>query len=468
MIRTLTVNELRGVARDGRLPIAALALGVLLAAAISSGHVRANAAAVERADAEKAARRQWVGQGDKNPHAAVHYGTHVFKPLGALEAFDPGATPWLGVTLKIEAHRRQFASDAAAADATALDRFVALSPATVLQLLLPLVIIGLGFGVWTRERELGTLRQLAAQGVASGRLFAGKTLGFLAVVSLAAIPAGAGTVWAFARDAPADRLCWLVAVHAVWLLTWVALTLAVSALARSSRAALVTLLALWGGVGLVGPRLVYDLAAIAVPVVDRDSFAAGLATSLKNGLPSGPPRDERVETLTGEKLAAAGYVDAAAFMDEGLLGALELQAEAAFENEVIAYHFEELEAGLSRREGVARWLAWLSPYVAVRAVSAGLSGTDADHHRDFGRAAEAYRQALVDQLNTVFAERSGAAGWDYKAGEAVWAEAAPLTWTPPGTNAVLRTQAPALVVCLGWCVFALFLGAWAARRMRVV
>lgn len=468
MIRALTVNELRGVARDGRLPIAALALGVLLAAAISSGHVRANAAAVERADAETAARRQWVEQGDKNPHAAVHYGTHVFKPVGALEAFDPGATPWLGVTLKIEAHRRQVASDAAAADATALDRFVALSPATVLQLLLPLVIIGLGFGVWTRERELGTLRQLAAQGVASGRLFAGKTLGFLAVVALLAIPAGVGTAWALAGNAPADRLMWLIAVHGVWLLTWVALTLAVSALARSSRAALITLLALWGGIGLVGPRLVYDLAATAVPIVDRDTFANRLATSLKDGLPGGPTRAVRVETLTAQKLADAGYVDAAMFMDEGVLGAVELQAEAAFENEVMAHHFKELEDRLSRREGLARWLGWLSPYVAVRAASAGLSGTDAAHHRDFGRAAEAYRQALVDQMNTIFAERSGAEGWDYKAGEAVWAEAAPLHWTPPETDAVLKTQAPALVVCAGWCVLALLLSAWASRRVRVV
>lgn len=468
MIRVLAANELRAVLRDGRLPIAAIALLALLAAAITSGRVRADAAAQERQDAREAAHRQWVEQGDKNPHAAAHYGTHVFKPVGALEAFDPGATPWLGVTLKLEAHRRQLASDAPSADATALDRFVGLTPATVLQLLLPLVIIGLGFGVWTRERELGTLMQLASQGVPPRRLFAGKTLGFLLVVALVAVPAGVGSVMSLAGDAPGSRVGWLIAVHALWVLTWVGLTLAVSALARSSRTALVTLLALWGLVGLVGPRLVHDIAAAAAPVPDRQAFAEQLASSLKAGLPGGPTREERVEELTRASLAAEGFEDAELFMDEGLLGALELQAEAAFENEVINHHFAELETALEQRERVAQWLGWLSPYVALRTVSAGLSGTDAAHHRDFARAAEAHRQGLVDQLNAVFAEHAGEEGWDYKAGQELWSKAPPLRWQPPEASAVLEARAPALGAIGGWCVLALLLGLWAVRRVRVV
>lgn len=467
MIRALAANEIRAVFRDGRLPIAAFALLALLAAAIVSGHVRAEAAAQERTDAREAARRQWVDQGDKNPHAAAHYGTQVFKPVGALEAFDPGATPWLGVTLKIVAHRRQLASDAASADATALDRFVTLSPATVLQLLLPLVIIGLGFGVWTRERELGTLLQLSAQGVSPRDLYIGKTLGFLAVAGLVALPAILGTALSLAGDAPADRVLVLVTTHLLWVLTWVGLTLAVSALAKSSRTALVGLLALWGLVGLVGPRMVQDIAAATSPLQDRDAFAEALASSLKTGIPGGPPREERVEELSKEKLEAAGFKDAAMFMDDGLLGALELQAEAAYENEVIGHHFAELDAGLDRRERTTRWLGFLSPYVAMRAVSAGLSGTDAAHHRDFANAAEAYRQGLVDQLNTVFAEHAGDQGWDFKAGRELWAKAPPLAWKAPDAGQVMTAQMPAILALLLWCLASLGLGFWAVRRVRV-
>jgi ABC-2 type transport system permease protein len=392
--------------------------------------------------------------------------------VGALEAFDPGATPWLGVTLKLEAHRRQLASDAASADTTALDRFVGLTPATVLQLLLPLVIIGLGFGLWTRERELGTLRQLAAQGVAPRRLFAGKTLGFLTIVALVAIPAAVGTAIGLGGDVldetGAGRIVWLAGTHALWVLTWAGLTLAVSALSRNSRTALVALLALWGLVGLVGPRLVQDVAAAVAPVPDREAFARQLATSLKEGIPGGQSREERVEVLSKQKLKEAGFVDAATFMDEGLLAALELQAEAAYENEVINHHFAELRALLQRRENVARWLGFLCPYVAMRSVSAGLSGTDAAHHRDFADTAEVYRQALVDQLNAVFAEHAGQEGWDYKAGREVWSKAAPMAWTAPPTGAVIAAQTPALAALIAWCLASLLLGAWAVGRIKVV
>lgn len=467
-VRALAANELRTVWRDGRLPVAGLALAALLVAAIVTGQVRADAAQRERADARDAARRQWVDQGDKNPHSAAHYGTHAFKPVGALEAFDPGATPWLGVTLKLEAHRRELAGDAPSADATALDRFVALSPATVLQLLLPLVIIALGFGLWTRERELGTLRQLMSQGLTPGTLFIGKTLGFLAVAALVAVPASVGTLAALSGGAPSGRVWGLALLQALWALTWVGLTAAVSALSRSSRASLVALLALWGGVALVGPRLVQDVAAAIAPVPDRDGFARELAASLQGGLPGGPAREERVDALSLERLEAAGFVDAGVMMDEGLLGALELQAEAAYENEVINHHFGALEAALDRRERVARWLGWVSPYAAVRALSAGLSGTDTAHHRDFARAAERHRQGLVDQLNTVFAEHAGDAGWDFKAGQDVWAKAPALVWAQPAARDVLVARGDALSALLGWCVGALAMGAWSVRRLRVV
>ncbi len=468
----IAANEVRAVTRDGRLPIALIALVTLLTAAILSGRARVEAATQERADARTAAARQWVEQDDKNPHAAAHYGTHAFKPVGTLEAFDPGATPWLGVTLTIEAHRRELASDAPAADATALDRFLTLSPATVLQLLLPLVIIALGFAVWTRERELGTLRQLIGMGVAPSALYLGKTLGFIIVLSIVVVPAGLVTALtlggpeAAADESSGGRVAWVLLLHLVWVLIWAALTQAVSALCRTSRASLVVLLALWGGVGLVGPRLVVDVAAALAPVPAREAFALSLARSLKDGLP-GQPRETRIEELTEKRLAAEGFAEADMFMDVGLLAALELQAEAAFENEVFDYHFAALDAALERREAIARWLTWLSPYAAMRSVSSGLSGTDTAHHREFAQAAETWRQALVSALNTAFATHAGDKGWDYRAGREVWESTPPMRWSAPAVSGVLATQGPALAALFGWLLLALVVGALAVSRVRV-
>jgi hypothetical protein len=75
---------------------------------------------------------------------------------------------------------------------------------------------------------------------------------------------------------------------------------------------------------------------------------------------------------------------------------------------------------------------------------------------------------LVDLLNRDFADRGGAAGWDYRAGAELWERAPPFRYALPPMRAVLARQAWSLGVLAFWLVLSSGLAWRAAIRVRVL
>ena len=201
LIRSVARKEVREVVRDGRLRLLCGIVVVLAFAAFAFGAQQARRAEAARAHAQERAAAQWEGQGKKNPHVAAHYGTHVFAPTSVVTAVDPGVSAFLGRSVKVEAHRRNLAAHAEAQDGAGMKRLGAFSVATVLLQLVPLLIIALGYGSWSRERERGTLRQLLSIGVDRRILLWGKALALLVVVVGLMLPATlviGGALWSMA------------------------------------------------------------------------------------------------------------------------------------------------------------------------------------------------------------------------------------------------------------------------------
>lgn len=472
VLRSLVQKELREIARDGRFWMVALVIASLLLVTLAIGHRQSAAVRAERAAAQQTADDHFRDQGEKNPHVAAHYGTYVFKPNGALSFVDPGVDPFVGVSIKLQAHARSTAEGARAADATFLSRLGNLSVAAVLQLLVPLLIIGLGFSAWTAERERGTLRLLATSGVRSGLLFAGKALGLgagLGVLLLPAIAAGA-LVTAFVAEEGTSpgRAVTLAVVYAAYFGLFLALTLAISARAGSSRASLVALLGVWVVTTLVMPRAATDLASLISPLPPQEVMKQAIRHSMEQGLPGGAPREERIGAITDALLEEQGFKGAETLMDASLLGGIELQAEARFENEVIDYHHARLVEAVERQEAIAAAFGAIAPPVTIAALSSAIAGTDHAHHRDFEGAAERHRRSLVDMLNRDFAEKGGADGWSYTAGRDTWERAPAFRYQQPSLGWVLGRQRTNLVILVAWLVGTFAVAARAARRIRVV
>lgn len=466
-------KEWREVVRDGRFRFASVATVLLLLLAMTFGWQQAERIHHEREAAGDVARKHWDHQGEKNPHMATHYGMYVFKPTGSLSYLDPGVEPYLGVSVKIEGHRQNLPTHAAASDSTAIHQFGGLTVATGLQWLVPLLIIGLAFGSWTSERERGTLRQLASSGLALPVLAVGKTGGLLAVLAALLIPTaalGGGVVSALGHFGVVDvgRIVAFMAAYGVYFLVFVAVTLAISATASASRVALVLALGFWVTTAVVAPRVLADVVGAIKPLPTAYELAHAVAESLDKGLPGQTPKEERVEEFSKELLEQHGFLGAEMMMPEALLQGLELQAEARFENEVFDYHFGALNADIGAQEVWAQWLSFFSPTLAVRSLSMAFAGTDHAHHRDFFAHAEQYRRELVQLMDNDFATNAGADGWDYVAGPELWAKAPRFEYEPPGLFWVLGHQWKSVLALMCWLVGAGVTSWVFARRMRVI
>ena len=164
------------------------------------------------------------------------------------------------------------------------------------------------------------------------------------------------------------------------------------------------------------PRGAAELSGALEPLPSEAQLARDVGHSLENGVDGQTNRDDAIDAMVKDMMAKKGFVNTGMLVVDTELTGIELQAEAAWEDGVYDHHIEQLNESISAQESVVSWIGLVSPFVAMRSLSAGLSGTDYAHHRHFSDYAEGWRKALVTQLNETFAQNAGTQGWDYRAG----------------------------------------------------
>lgn len=474
MITRIARKEIVDLWRDGRFRVASAIVAVLLVAALLNGWREHQAVAAERAAAVEATWSDWLAQGEKGPHSAAHYGTYAFKPATATTFVDHGVNPYVGVFTWLEAHRQNAFRNRPAQDQTALARFGDWTAATVLQLLLPLVIVMVTFTAVAGEREDGTLRQLLSLGVRSRAIVVGKAMGLAGGLAMLLVPAVALGVVAMALaggsdvlGAGAPRLLLLGMGYIAYLAIFLLLALAASARARSPRVALVALIAFWAFNALIAPRAAADVARSLAPTPTLLDFNLAIERDLAGGSGDRDPVQERLSALEQQLFREHGVTRREDLPVD--FGGYSLQANEEHGDEVFDSHYGALHATLSRQELIHQTAGLLAPLVAMRTLSMGLAGTDYAQHHDFAQAAEQYRRRLVAKLNMDQAEhgRSASPGRPYLADERLWASVPAFTYEPPPAIWVLAHQRRSLVALGGWLVASLLLVGVASRQLPV-
>jgi ABC-2 type transport system permease protein len=467
MIARIARKECIELIRDGRFRTTAAVVMLMLVAALAAGWRHSSEVRRQHETAVQATRTQWLNQGRKNPHSAAHYGVYAFKPKTRLSMVDSGVDPYVGVAAWLEAHKQNEFKYRPAQDRTALQRFGEMTAAEVLQLLVPLLIILLTFGAFAAEREAGTLRQLASLGVPLRRLAAGKAFGIslaLAAVLLPATLVGVLALVVAADDGAlagsALRTFATVLLFLLYFAIMIALSLAVSVRARSSRLALLVLLAFWMFNGLVAPRLTADLAAWKHPTPSAVEFS----TALQHELDDTAEIERRLDLRRAEVLKTFNVtsIDAAPINFSGI----SLQEGEEHGNEVFDRHYGALFDTFERQNATYQMGGYLAPLVAVRSLSMALAGTDFAHHRHFVQAAENYRRSIQRVMNDDIM-RSSRAGVPYVAGPDLWSRVQAFEYRTPGAAWALRTQIFSLAALSAWAAIALLALRVALRSMTV-
>jgi ABC-2 type transport system permease protein len=465
MLRLIASKDLREFLRDGRLPWAGGLIVLLLLTAAAVGWVQQTAVQAERVSGQALDYQAWVNQGSRHPHTAADQGMNVFKPEPPLAIFDTGVEPYVGSTIWLQSHSQGEVKFRPAQDATGLQRFGSLTPAWVLQVLVPLLVIILGFSAFASEREGGTLRQLLSIGVSRRRLLWGKALALGASVGLLLLP-GAALVGGLALvTAPAGtagdvaaRLAGLALGYGLYLGAVIFLVLAVSAICRTSRVALFSLLAIWIVGVLIAPKAISDMAVALHPTPSRIDFAKAVrdeenATSRKVWL-----KNFGVETRWDPRVPLSKWGIALRVTDHNGYRVYDRQFGALWDT------FE-------RQQRLQEWAGLLAPVVAMRSLSMALSGTDFSQHRDFSEAAERQRRIIQEVVSEDLIKNADPLGdrhFSYRASPTLWAKVPEFHYPLPRIGFALSRHWPSLVVLAASFLLAMALALVAvSRRLRV-
>jgi ABC-2 type transport system permease protein len=472
MITTIARKEMTEIIRDGRFRWTAVAVIALLVAALAMGWRGYRDVKAQHEAARRETRDHWLDQGDKNPHSAAHYGIYAFKPKMPLSLVDRGVDDYTGVAVWLEAHKQNEFKYRPAQDSSAVQRMSELTAATVLQVLIPLLIILLSFSAFAGEREQGTLRQLLSLGVARRHLAAGKALGIGLALACLLVPSAILGVLALAlasddgaMTASAGRLVLMVAAYLAYFAVFVCISLAVSARARSARLALIGLMAFWIVNTLIAPRAVADLARATHPTPSAFEFARQIQTDIQNGIDGHNPADKRNEDLQTRVLAQYG-VDRVEQLPVSFAG-IALQEGEEYGSQVFDRRYSELWNSFDHQNRLHQLAGAVAPLLTVRSLSMSLSGTDWTQHRDFAAAAERYRRMLVKTMNNDMVANAAGKDYNYLADANLWARVPDFSYEAPSVPQIITGQITAIVILGLWFAGAATLVWVAGRRMRV-
>ncbi|MBM0105899.1 DUF3526 domain-containing protein [Steroidobacter sp. S1-65] len=447
-----TRSELRQMLRDGRVRVALLTLLALFATTLAVGSAQQARYDSNVREAVKADRSIWERQGARNPHSVAHFGQYAFKPAGAISLFDPGLTPWLGTALWMEAHYQNTAAYRAIDDQVAPTLISNLSAAFVLQYLAPLLLIFLGYALIARERERHTLKLVLANGASLRAWAGGKFFSLLTVAAALWLPSLALVAIADSSDERA-RSVMLVLAYAAYLIMLCALTLAVSAKARTARSALLALLCGWVVMALVIPRVAAVVAERAAPSADAGQFWRDVRAALRQGVSGHDPADAREKALLEKTLAEYG-VTRVEDLPVSFAG-IALQAGEEHGNEVFDHFYTQLRAAEERQRTVLRLASLVSPWIALRGLSSGIAGTDAQHHSHYVQAAENYRRELQRYLNGNVTQNAKGKDSDYQADALTWRQTPVFSYRTPTFRELGADYLPDALLLLAWIVLSI-------------
>lgn len=468
MIRATLLREWREGWRDRRLPLFLATLFLLFAAATATTALETWRADRGRVAAEQAERARWLAQGERWAHQAARYGIYVFRPAPPLAVADPGIIPYVGGAVLLESLAWNDPVLRPAEDATFVERFGPLSPANVLLVALPLLLVLFGHGIVAREREIGTWPMALSQGIRPGALLADKVLSLWLATAAVLIPAGAviaglAAIRAGYFDGPSTSLppgdalgrgaLWLL-LALVWALIWSAVTVLVSATVTRRAAALGSLLVLWACLCLLLPRAVATIAEVAAPIPSQQGLQTELLRELANG-------DLGVDLAARRRALLQRYgvqrVEDLPVNPE----AVEFQAAEDRADAVFARDRRGLFDAFERQQTFSQWLSFLSPWTGAHLLSQAVAGSDIHHQRDFVFAAETQRRAIQELLNRELALHPDRDGKRHLSNVGLWARVPEWTWTDGPVAAALSRVWPAAAALAGWLVL-LFL---ALRRV---
>lgn len=456
MIQTIAAKEIKALLRESRYHMMIAVLVALFVISIVTQYQTVNKLNKERTAAQIASRENWLKQSPKNPHSGAHFGNFAFRLKSPLSLFDSGLDTYTGTYVFMEPHKQDDFKFSPAEDSSSLIRFGELTPAFILQTVLPLLILFLCFGAVTKESEDGTLKILISQGPPLSEIVTGKTLGYwiataipvtaLSVITLMAMPNNgiAGNSWI-------AQSILLVASYLLYTAFITVICIVVSAWSTTGREALMKLLSLWLLACIILPKVCSNVGSTLYKTPSQLEFAEGVEADEKNGLNGHDPSDKRREGLLQATLKQYG-------VDTITKLAVNFDAIAMVESEkyttgIYRKRIAEVQDVFQKQNGISHAAAFINPFQSIQYLSRALCGTDYAHFTFFQKQAEDYRLYFVNTMNGFMAAHTRSGDWKTKFGSDTYKIVSPFTYKEASLNWILKESLLFSVAFLLWMVW---------------
>jgi ABC-2 type transport system permease protein len=269
----------------------------------------------------------------------------------------------------------------------------------------------------------------------------------------------------------------LAAAYAAYGAVFLFLTLAVSAVAATPRAALILLVGLWAGSVFLVPRAAAELSRIAHPTMPLGQFETALAQTRREGL-GGPRPRARLAAYRDGLLKQYGVQTVAELPIYWVSTSMQKMEE--IDHEFFDFYYQGLNRAYLEQRRFQDAFGLAAPVLPLASLSMGMAGTDLLHQQRFAGAAEAHRRLMVLKMNNYLSEMAVDYNKNQKldnnismetndrvliAPEAVFRLVPPFAYTPPTLDEVMGEYRGAFAVLGGWLLASLALALVAVRAM---
>ncbi|PZR28382.1 MAG: hypothetical protein DI535_07010 [Citrobacter freundii] len=371
----------------------------------------------KRKAAQEASRSAWLDQGEKHPHIAAHFGNYAYKQPSVLMIFDPGLTAYTGSSVYLEPHRQNDFLLYESGEQDTGARFGSFTPAFVCQFIVPLLIILLTFTLVVSEKAGGTYSLYLVQGASPRQIITGKTAavallfgGFITLYLLLTVTVGAIAVSAH-LPLKSFLLLWLG--YLLYYIIWCGIGVTVSALVKTSGAAVSLLLLFWIFSSVILPKWAASAGENAYPLITNYAFKKKIAEDIANGLNGHDVASERARRIQDSVLQAEG-VDSVQRLKFNLEGYI-MQRGEEYSSNVYDIHYKALYNTLENQRKLHSSFSLISPAMLLRNISMAASNASLETEMRFQQDAEDYRRSFVQAMNYDMMYNSiwGSESWEH-------------------------------------------------------
>ncbi|MEX0288084.1 MAG: DUF3526 domain-containing protein, partial [Flavobacteriaceae bacterium] len=409
-----------------------------------------------RQEHQEKARQSWEANPDKHPHRMAHFGTFAFRVSSPLGMFDYGLESFTGSTVFLEAHRQNSVNFSDASFSTGTLRFGEFSMAMLLQLVLPLILIFIGFSSIAADRQNGTLKILIAQGARWFEMLLGKSLGLFVIALLFLAPAVIVVVVAliiYGNHAISDHL-WLrftviTIGYSGFLFVVASSVVLISAASDAPKNALLRLLGIWLLMVVLLPKSAQALGSYWHPTPSKLAFQSGIEKEVIQKGDSHNPNDPYYNDLRDSVLYVhkVSKVTDLPFNYSGFV----MREGEKISSTLYKRHHASLLNTYENQNNISRLVLMANPYMAIKQLSMTFSGTDFLSYMNFQEQADTYRYVLSQKMNELQMEyispkkESGSEGKTHVVSHQHWEDFPDFRHEPMSFSNATKEAIPALV-----------------------